>query len=493
MKENNEEFHPLINQSLFCLQAGYFEGVLHRSGKLRLLDKNFQRQNIQIDWLARVYLGGENLPSEEQTKKVRSILEKSFGGEGIVEYFLLTIEQGRSELSSQLIEYILSIAYKQNGQLIYHHPTALLKLAEISLKKLENKEFACKIINICLNYRGVYTRIDDIQKLAEMLILLKAPVPLWADWTGVFLRHCIFSAGRPNWIKETLGVDSFALKWADEQQLTAQKVLQNVIPNAPVDLVKLMTDLSPQMDLSDFVESLLIDVTPPTQKESISETDPIWVEQDILKLRYFWFDMILDSEQNFVRNGDWALFHSPTEDYSMGLAQWWRVLEAILKRSLANPLLELFLLHPEWVEMDKQNLSEKLKKSENIFLEKLTNPEKTKRLTLGELVVLLKKCVYEDGGLKTHPSKLRTEATHLFYRYKRQIHPLKISNLFNPIHLNTENVNWFRNRSSHDEQVGILDASIGRFLAKRVLDVFFTPLIESYGFKARIVIPKNIQ
>jgi hypothetical protein len=54
--------------------------------------------------------------------------------------------------------------------------------------------------------------------------------------------------------------------------------------------------------------------------------------------RYVWYDIITASEQDLVRNGDWAMFGTPTDDFSMALAQWWRALESVLKRSVVDLL-----------------------------------------------------------------------------------------------------------------------------------------------------------
>ena len=64
--------------------------------------------------------------------------------------------------------------------------------------------------------------------------------------------------------------------------------------------------------------------------------------------------------------------------------------------------------------------------------------------------------------------------------------------MFNPPHLTDENINWFRNRSSHDAAVPLVDASVGRVLAKRVLDGFFAPLADQWGFTKTLLAHNDI-
>jgi hypothetical protein len=197
--------------------------------------------------------------------------------------------------------------------------------------------------------------------------------------------------------------------------------------------------------------------------------------------------MVSASERNLVRNGDWAMFCTPTSDFSMGVAQWWRALESVLKRGIAEPLSKLFTEHPEWVELDRRNLSEKQQERESVFVDKLADPCKAARLTLGDLVLVLQKCVSDDGSKSGTGSRLRTEATRVLGAHRDKLQPLLQSKWLNPVHLTSENVNWFRNRASHDEPLGLVDAGVGRFLAKRVLSVFFQRALDARGFNPVII------
>jgi hypothetical protein len=171
----------------------------------------------------------------------------------------------------------------------------------------------------------------------------------------------------------------------------------------------------------------------------------------------------------------------------MGVAQWWRTLESVLKRGIAEPLSKLFTEHAEWVEWDRANLSKKQQEKDSVFVDKLANPSKAARLTLGDLVLVLQKCVSDGGSKARIGSRLRMEAGRVLGGHRDQLKPLLQSQWLNPVHLTIANVNWFRNRASHDEPLGLVDAAVGRCLAKRVLSVFFQPTLDTWGFKPVII------
>jgi len=166
----------------------------------------------------------------------------------------------------------------------------------------------------------------------------------------------------------------------------------------------------------------------------------------------------------------------------MSVAQWWRALETLLKTTIAEELSKLFTEHQEWVEWDQCNLSPKEQKRESVFLEKLTDPQKTAHLTLGDLVLILKKCIPDYGTTPKVKSRLRLEAIHFFNTYRGQFRPMVQNEWIFPPHLTNENVNLFRNQASHDGPMDFIDAAVGRLVARRVLDVFSRPVFEADGF-----------
>jgi hypothetical protein len=229
------------------------------------------------------------------------------------------------------------------------------------------------------------------------------------------------------------------------------------------------------------------------QMEGAVETkvpDSLWTATDVMRHRYFWFDMLSEDEQHILRNGDWAMFEIPTPDYSMAIAQWWRVLESTLKRIVARPLTDLYTKNPDWLEWDQKNLSKRKQKQETIFIEKLTDPSKSERITLGDLVLILSKCFRKiDSSSAESPAgcRLRTEAIKSLGKYREHFEPIVLDEAFREVILTTENINLFRNKSSHDACVSFMDAATGRFVAKRLLDALFGPNMDKLGFNISIV------
>ena len=78
------------------------------------------------------------------------------------------------------------------------------------------------------------------------------------------------------------------------------------------------------------------------------------------------------------------------------------------------------------------------------------------------------------------------EAAQILGRYAAQIGPLTKGTWLHPAHLTDQNINWFRNRSSHDAAVALVDAAVGRVLARRILSGFFAPVLKSWGFETMV-------
>ena len=137
---------------------------------------------------------------------------------------------------------------------------------------------------------------------------------------------------------------------------------------------------------------------------------------------------------------------------------------------------------PQFLSLDRENLSPKRQKEEAVFLDKLAVPERAAKLTLYDILLILKKCEATQEGAGAG-SRVRLEAAQILSRYAAQIGPLTRGTWLYPAHLTDQNINWFRNRSSHDAVVPLVDAAVGRVLARRILSGFFDPVLESRGFK----------
>jgi hypothetical protein len=188
-------------------------------------------------------------------------------------------------------------------------------------------------------------------------------------------------------------------------------------------------------------------------------------------------NMLEESEQRFIQNGDWALFLGPNQDFSMGTAQWCRCVESVLKRLLIQPLAELFSQNQDWAVSDNKLLTAKGKNDESCFFE-IADPEKSKKMTLGAIIKVLGKCIAGEGS---HGSKLREEASRYVRKYISFFGPLMKPTLFNPAMLTPEFIETFRNRTAHDQSMTMQEASLGRARARILLHGFFLPNLEARG------------
>jgi hypothetical protein len=112
----------------------------------------------------------------------------------------------------------------------------------------------------------------------------------------------------------------------------------------------------------------------------------------------------------------------------------------------------------------------------------LAIPDRAAKMTLYDILLVLKKCEMTSERAVAG-SRLRLEAAQILKAYSAQIGPLTKGSFLHPAHLSDENINWFRNRSAHDTSVAFIDAAIGRVLARRILDGFFTPVLSGWGFR----------
>jgi len=360
-------------------------------------------------------------------------------------------------------------------------------LADFVIKKNNDKRRAIDLINIAIGHREVYFSLFDVKRLADLLNLTEAPFAFWADWCSIFLLHIKIAHSRPKWFEE-IDAPQIAVQWAIEQNNESEFVLRDVLNKGPQGLLEFLYTISPHFGMS-RLQSILCKLFknsgPGFIQAKLSNNQ--WWQIDSLRFRYFWHDMITEYEQTMLLNGDWAMFNTPTKDYSMALAQWWRVLESILKRGIVQELSTLFHQHPGWEEWDRKNLSKKKRTKEEVFL-KLANPIRAKKMTLGDMLLVLKKCYTQRDGSKTGGSRLRLEAIRHLRKYDNQLQPLIEKDWLNPNYLTQENINLFRNKASHDAIITLQDAMIGRTIAKRAIDVFYSPALKNLNFVPHIVI-----
>jgi hypothetical protein len=222
-----------------------------------------------------------------------------------------------------------------------------------------------------------------------------------------------------------------------------------------------------------------------TRSRSPTAEDLSWYGHPDIKTRYFWFDMLDSHERAFVTNGDWALGCTPTDDYSMGLAQWWRLIESVFGRIVRDELGALFDENPQWLAHDLENLPEKSLSSEAVFLKKLAIASARAKLTLADILLILEKCVIKPRPPSDRGSVLRQKATEYFAPHAQILRQAVQGDESRP-YLSLATIDWFRNRASHSTTIGEYDASVGRLIAKRIISLLFFPQLRAWGFEARI-------
>ena len=473
----------ILQEAKICLEMGYFRGALDRASQLQHLSE-FSLSARHIAWIARVYLGGDHCARALKMRDVIDQLKKLSGGQGLAEYLWL-IKPSNAKNVTAGIQEIFRTADAQHGVFVTWHPSAILCLAELAVDKLADSRSAVLLTNIALGWRSVFVSLADVRRLAKLLIALNAPVCLWADWSNVFVQHMRFATNRAALLRRELQSASDGERWALAEDAASEEVVKSVLAVAPRDSWALLQSLASHLD-ADGLKEVIRDRFSASSVQGSRSAEPLWSEPIALRYRYFWYDMITATEQDLVRNGDWAMFGLPTDDFSMALAQWWRALESVLKRSIIDPLSSSFAQQPQLANWDRENLSPKRQKEEAVFLEKLAVSDRAAKTTLYDILMILKKCEStNEGGIAG--SHLRLEAARILRQYSTQIGPLTKGTWLNPAHLTDENINWFRNRSAHDASVALVDAAIGRVLAKRIPTGFFMPLIKHWGFEAELL------
>jgi hypothetical protein len=482
--ESGSRVHPLLEKAISCFEFGYFQGGLPFCETLERLRGKHRDAVRHVAWLTRVYLGGRHRNDALRMLDSSDPMTNLIGGQSLIEGVLLAAHAGRTQKVAIGIQRILEVAATQSGVLVTWHPTGLLELAEFALRQLHDNASALKLINCAIGFRGVFVVLRDVERLGRMLTQVNAPIPLWVDWCEIFIRHIRFSTHRWALLDRMLN-EYNAVRWAKDQDAASEGVLRRTLAAGPPQLHAILTRLAPELGHAELAR-VLSERFPLTEgSQNATPANPMWFDPAVLRLRYFWHDMLTEKEQHLLRNGDWAMFSTPTLDFSMALAQWWRLLESVLKRSLAKELAGLFHAHPEWAAWDRENLSERMRKREAVFVDKLAVPDKWQQLTLGDLVLVLKKCfpeqstTIEDAG---SGSRLRKEAVRFVNQHREQFEPLVIDDWKGVAHLTDENVALFRNRSSHDGATDIVDASVGRLVGKRILNLFFAPILTHWGF-----------
>ncbi len=480
---------PLHGRALDYLKWGYFDGVIDlcEADPKGLLDKPSWLS--WVNFYSRMYARGDRWREVEGTDVVGRRVATLSRGQGLAEVAVLAFRRGDIRAARWTVKSLLAIARGQSGVVVNAHPTAILDLAELVLRDLGDRDDAILLVNIALGHPGrVYVSLDDVRLLAFLLSELQAPAALWADWALIFVQHVTFSFNRCLIFNRSYQ-DEKAANWAMKEDARSEFVLVEVLGIAPKIAGEILVEVAKAWDKDPLAEAVSSRVPNATTSVYNINNHELWLSDDALKMRYFWRAMTSAHEQALVKNGDWAIVSCPTQDYSMAVAQPWRALEATFKRSIAVPLAELFAANPEWLEWDRANLSSGAQKRESIFLEKLSDPKRAKMMTMGDLLLLLEKCLQEPAltpVANAQGSRLRAESTRWLRQYYDQLEPTIRGNIFRPARIRQEQIERYRNRASHDEQVGEVDAYVGRVIALSILETLYWPALRQMGFVASL-------
>jgi len=449
-------------------QIGYFEGSARICEKLRPSEDSAGILR-HLNALNRFYLDRSRQPG--LLPEFEYFGRKLQGGQHFCELALLNAQEGRMRHAVAWVKVIARTLDEQMGRLIFHRVTPVLELAEFASTHQETRTEAIRLLNVALS-APTYVLGSDLRRLANLLSLFRAPVVLWSDWCAHFVKHLSFSGWRQTAMVEVFR-DEEGAKWAFDAQEESRRVLVDTLSIAPSELLSMLIEIAPRLQHPQLPEILRTGFRAGAEghPESI---DPLFWSSTTCRCRFPWFEYLDEMEKNFLINGEWALFCAPTPDHSMGLAQWWRTVESTLKRAVIAPLAAHLQQKGELIVWDRTNLSKNQQKKESLFIDTLADPHKSARVTLGQILLILQKCVEKPDSVQ---SKLRLEASEFLAPYVRQTESLVQEEFLRPVKLTQANVDYFRNQASHAAAISMIDAAVGRTLARLIINDFFAPAV----------------
>ena len=110
-------------------------------------------------------------------------------------------------------------------------------------------------------------------------------------------------------------------------------------------------------------------------------------------------------------------------------------------------------------------------------------------MTLRDIWLLLRKCIPPDDSHRgSDGSRLRLEACRYFDAVRRQAEPLVKDDHLNTGGLSVHDIDDFRNRASHDDPIDLVDAAVGRTLARELINQFQFPAVQSLGYGPHMIV-----
>jgi hypothetical protein len=454
----------LIQRAHDLHYLGHYAGslVLCRRARMRkVLDANLSR----LEALNRFFVGGEHRDAllgkfeklaQKEPRRHRAQLALLQRAEGD----LTGYRTGVAELH-QLVR-SGSDAYD------FYNPNAIVELAELCADDglLDAaRSFVCVGLSAWL-----FPRFSDLARAGHVLSRLGASLFVWGDWARHLLRHLGWSGTRLSVCRTPVFDDGEWAPWALAEDDSSKATLKQVLSeHGPVGLRNLLVHLALRYEgrvLADILEREFPDGT------AAPVLDAAFASVDLIRKRNRWFDSLSAAEQGFIQNGEWAFQQCPTSDYSMGLAQWWRTVEAAFKRLLIAPLAAHLQSKPDRAEADRLGLPPDKLRKEEVFVRILSDPDRARNITLGQILLILQKC---RATASNEECQTRLTAARFLSAQSDKYAAFLERTWARPVQLTQENIEAFRNCASHEEPVDLTTAVVGRTLACSLLEELGPP------------------
>ncbi len=368
-------------------------------------------------------------------------------------------------------------------------PTPTLLVAKWLLDNSERVDLARKFACLCLGWRYVFRRIDDLLMLAELLKKLSAPRLYWTVLGNLYYdfaamdnvnRVCLVQATTVFEINNLL--DQFKIV-NDKEGLFHQYCMNFGFPEHDDVSGRLIEAFG--LSGKDYVARVRNHKI--SNLAYVSEPYDPWLAEDHFQMRHPWYALLEPHERDFIRNGDTGFLACYTSDFSMGCSQWWRVIESVLKRKLIVPLGELIDSNPSWKETDlasgRDSKASRFFSENGLFVNVLADREKRNHMGLTQILILLNKCLSDIQTKKESTSLVRRHSVQHVKERLTEFRWVKgegdafadMRSALSPNVLTEQSIQSYRNFSSHDRPLAYVDAIIGRLLAMRILDFIHYP------------------
>ncbi len=354
-------------------------------------------------------------------------------------------------------------------------PTATLNLAHWLIRHEVDKTFLMELTCCCLGWRYSYKRMDDLIALARLLGHFRMPRVFWTNLLTLYVDF----VANDNFKEEILlqsGLNSPLVTLHQNEVNWLEGEFHKYCSSQGLpDRDKIMESYLIALDIGVAVQA---NKFPGAGDFEAAPYTP-WLTESMFQMRHPWFCMLQKNEQDFIRNADTAFCACITEDYSFACSQWWRCIESVLKRRLIAPLGRLIDENPQWIEPVTGKATDK----DRLFSVDLVDPEKRKRISLCQMLLLLEKAMNDLAHKRTSSCVVRRKTVeHLSTRMSEfrwvtgELDDVAdFRSVLTPRVFNEKTIKSFRNAASHDQPMSFTEAAIGRLIAIRILDYMHYP------------------